>query len=297
MLARETSRPRFQSMSQSGEARNTLAENRYGPFRGPDRPRPGGLHFRGRRRYNSAQMAQTVNTEFKGGVFRITLNRPEAANCIDDSMIEALRQAMDRIRSERRAWAVVLGGAGPAFCAGVDLDWLKETEASEDEESHRPSERLSRLFLELDRLEMPLVGRVQGDARGHGAALVAVCDAAIASATARFSLSDAGRGAVPAVIAPFVVRKIGPGRSRDLFLSGREIGGEEAAAMGLVSRSVDPTLLDAAVEKVLGDIRAGDPQALADSKRLLQAIQERPRAEDDLIRRSSAPLPSSRSGE
>ncbi len=214
-----------------------------------------------------------VSTETRAGVFRITLNRPDVHNAFDEGTVEALRQAAERAASAKDIFAVLIAGTGPSFCSGADLAWMKELGTAGGEENRRSAERLVRLFRELDRLERPIVGRIHGSAFGGGVGLVALCDISIAAASAKFAMSEVRLGLVPAVVAPYVIRKIGSGRARDLFLTGRRVGAAEAAAIGLVSRVVDDSILDAAVEAVLSDLRKGGPQAIARTKELVAQIE------------------------
>lgn len=231
-----------------------------------------------------------VAIESTAGVFRIALRRPEVHNALNEEAVESLRQAVEQAASDREVRVVVLSGEGPSFCAGADLAWMKEMGEAGEEENRQSAERLARLFLALDRLEKPLLGRIHGAALGGGAGLAAVCDVAIASTRSTFSLSEARLGLIPAVIAPYVVRKVGSGRARELMLTARRFDGQEAQALGLVARAVDESLLDSAVEKTIRDVMACGPGALARLKKLLREIDEKPRRGEELASWTAAEI-------
>jgi methylglutaconyl-CoA hydratase len=242
-------------------------------------------------------LAAVVESELREGVFRIVLSRPEVHNALNEELIEGLRQAVERAASEREVQVVLLSGAGSSFCAGADVGWMQEMGAASQDENRRSAYRLARLYLALDRLEKPVVARVQGAAIGGGVGLVAVSDLAIASTRSVFALSELRLGVIPAVIAPYLVRRLGMGRARELILTSRRFQGEEAAALGLVSRAVDESLLDAAVERAVADLRAGGPQALAQAKRLLRDLAERPKTGEELADWTAQLTAETRAGE
>jgi methylglutaconyl-CoA hydratase len=137
------------------------------------------------------------------------------------------------------------------------------------------------MFRSLYDLEMPLVVRVQGAAFGGGAGLVAVADIAVASTEAGFAFTEARLGILPAVVSPYVVRKIGPARATALFVTGSRIDAKRAHEIGLVERVVEPSDLDAAVGRVLDAIVSGGPRAVNAAKRLVREVEGR--RVDDVI--------------
>ena len=239
----------------------------------------------------------SVTTHLGAGLLRIVLERPDAGNALDDSTVEALRQAFEKAGRDRDVHIVLLTGRGPSFCVGSPLPWVRDLGSDDGDENQRSAQRLASLFLEMDSLEKPIVGRVQGRALGDGAGLVAACDLAVAATTAHFALSDVRMGLVPAVSAPYILRKIGPARTRELILTGRDFDGAAAASLGLVVRAVDPSLLDAAVERVLKDLKECAPEALARSKAALREIELQVRSREDQARWSAGLLASARAGE
>jgi methylglutaconyl-CoA hydratase len=213
-----------------------------------------------------------VLADFSGGIYRIRLNRPRVHNAIDDSIVDALFDAFDGAAEEPSARVVVLSGEGKSFSAGADLEWMRRQGEAGLKENERTARRLAELFERLDTLDLPVLARIQGAAIGGGVGLVAVSDIAVAAESAIFSLSEVRLGLPPAVISPYLLRKIGMSRARELMLTGRRIGATEAADIGLVHRVVPEAALDEAVEGVIGELLAGGPEAIRRVKRLLRAV-------------------------
>ena len=129
---------------------------------------------------------------------------------------------------------VIIEGAGPVFCAGADLDWMGRMAAFSREQNVDDATEAARLFATLDRLPVPVIGRVHGAALGGGAGLAAICDIVIAAENAVFGFTEVRLGLIPAVISPFVMAKIGRSASRELFLTGERFGAARARELGLV---------------------------------------------------------------
>ena len=162
------------------------------------------------------------------GVARLELNRPGKHNALSDALIDDLRKAAAVLAGDDSVRVVILAAAGKMFCAGGDLGWLKEQGEKDGRRGIAQAIDLAHLLDELDRLPKPLIGRIQGDAFGGGVALMAVCDAVIAAEGARFAFPETRIGLLPAIIAPYVVRRIGEGRARRLFMSGKSFDARQA---------------------------------------------------------------------
>jgi methylglutaconyl-CoA hydratase len=207
-------------------------------------------------------------------VARLTIARPERKNAFDAALIAELTEAVGRI--DRSARAVVLQSEGDTFCAGADVEWMRSMADYSLDQNIADSTALARMFRTLYELEMPLIARVQGPAIGGGAGLVAVADLAIASTDASFAFTETRLGILPAVVSPYVVRKIGPARATALFVTGSRIDAKRAHEIGLVERVVEPSDLDAAVGRVLEAILSGGPKAVNAAKRLVREVEGRP---------------------
>jgi methylglutaconyl-CoA hydratase len=214
--------------------------------------------------------AVTLTTETRD-IARITVSRPDRKNAFDATVIAELTAVVRRV--DRSARAVVLQSEGDTFCAGADVEWMRGMADYSLDENIADSKALAVMFRSLYDLEMPLVARVQGAAIGGGAGLVAVADIAVASTDASFAFTETRLGILPAVVSPYVVRKIGPARATALFVTGSRIDAKRAHEIGLVEQLVEPSDLDAAVGRVLDAIVAGGPKAVNAAKRLVREVE------------------------
>ena len=209
-----------------------------------------------------------LRIERDGDVLRVTLARPDRHNAFDAELIGELAEAFVDVG---RARAVVLAGDGKSLSAGADVDWMRSSVDLSHEENVADANALRRMLEAIDGCAAPVVARVQGYALGGGAGLVAAADIAIASRDAVFAFSEVKLGIIPAVISPLVLTKIGPGAARRYFLTGERFDAETALRIGLVHEVADD--LDAAVDRVLGELLTAGPHAVRWAKRL---VRERP---------------------
>jgi methylglutaconyl-CoA hydratase len=215
-----------------------------------------------------------IAIEQTGGVARVTLNRPDVRNAFNDEVIgELTAWAHDAGRSGARV--AVLAGAGRTFCAGADLGWMSRMVGYTFDENVRDASAMAAMFEALDALPIPLVGRVHGAALGGGAGLAAVCDIVVAAEDAVFGFTEVKLGILPAVISPFVVRKIGVSAARELFLTGARFGADRARQIGLVHTVVAAADLDGAVDRTVAELMTSGPEAIAGAKQLIAAVAGR----------------------
>ncbi len=218
-------------------------------------------------------MSALVKTTRDDGVVRITLDRPEARNAMSTALIAELTEAFRSVSADPAVRAVVLGGAGRDFCAGADLNDMKELGAASPEDNRADARKLGALFRAVFSFPRPVIGRVQGNVFGGANGLVAACDTVVVARGARFAFSEVRLGLVPAVISPYVVRRIGPGNARRLFLTGERFDAETAVRIGLASEVVAPEELDVAIDRVILDVLRGSPDAQRRTKELLDAVE------------------------
>jgi methylglutaconyl-CoA hydratase len=226
---------------------------------------------------------QRVALTLDGPVAHVVLDRPEVRNAFDGAMVRELRDAVGAASARDDVRVIVLAGRGSVFCAGADLDWMRTVAGFTREENLADARALFDLYETIDRSPKAVVAAVQGAALGGGAGLVAVADVAVAEEGAQFGFTEVRLGLVPAVISPFVVRKVGLSAVRELFLTGERFSAARAAAIGLVHRIVPLGGLDAAVDERVGELRKAAPGALAAAKALVRAVAGRtPEAVRDL---------------
>ena len=215
---------------------------------------------------------QTLSIEHDGAVATLTMRRPEVHNAFDAQLIAEMTQALEQLDRDGSVRAVVLSGAGSTFSAGADLNWMRGMARASEDENREDSERLAKLMRTLNFLSKPTVAKVGGSAYGGGVGLVACCDIALAAEGAKFCLSEAKLGLVPAVISPYVVAAIGARQARRYFLSAEVFSAEEAKRIGLLHEIVAPAELDAAVDRVLHWLLKCGPLAQVEAKRLVQGM-------------------------
>jgi methylglutaconyl-CoA hydratase len=217
----------------------------------------------------------SVLVEKTGPVAHVTLNRPEVHNAFDDTLIRNLASTFSTLATDDTVRVVVLSGAGRSFCAGADLNWMRRTIDFDQARNAHDSQELAGLFEIIDTCPKAVIGRVQGAAIGGGCGLVAVCDVVAASPRARFGLSEVRLGLAPAVISPYVVRKIGSSRARELFLTGDRIDANRAYDYGLVHWVCETELaLDDRVIELTESLLKGGPKAIAACKELAREADQ-----------------------
>ncbi len=204
------------------------------------------------------------------GIARVTLARPQLKNAFDAELIAALSETLGKIEPSVRA--VVLQGEGDTFCAGADINWMRSMADFDLEQNIADSHALAEMYRALDELPMPLLARVQGAAIGGGAGLVAVVDIAVASTAAVFAFTEVRLGILPAIVSPYVVRKVGHAHATALFVTGMRFDAQRAFEIGLVESVQPPDTLDAKIESYLEAILAGGPHAVNAGKLLVREV-------------------------
>jgi methylglutaconyl-CoA hydratase len=218
-------------------------------------------------------VSDTLRVTRDGPFARVTLDRPAVRNAFNAELIEALRATFDELAGEPpdALRGVVLAGAGPTFCAGADVEWMRAAIGLSLEDNERDAFSMQAMFAAIDACPVPVIARVQGAALGGGMGLCAVSDIVVASADASFGFTEVKLGIIPAVISPFALAKIGPSWARRYFVTGERFDAATALGMGLV-HEVDADL-DAVVDRVLAELANAGPRAARHAKRL---VLERP---------------------
>ena len=227
-------------------------------------------------------MSDNLIVEKRDLVAIVTLNRPEVRNAFDDVLISNLTGLFLELEKDETVRAVVLTGAGSAFCAGADLNWMKRMAGYGYEQNLADASALAGMLRTLDRMSKPTVARVHGPAYAGGVGLVAACDIAIGSHAAQFCLSEVKLGLSPATISPYVVRAMGARPALRYFLTGEVIDAGEAFRLRLLSQVVPKEQLDGALNALLGHLVAGGRGAHARIKDLIRAVSAGP-ADDAMI--------------
>jgi len=218
-----------------------------------------------------------LNCEVENAIARITLNRPEIHNALNEEMIRRLTQTFKELGSRTDVRAIVLQGNGKSFSAGADLNWTKRVASFTPEENRQDADMAIEMFLSIVRCPKPVIARVHGAALGGGSGLAAASDIAIATENAQFGFTEVKLGIVPALISPFVVARIGASNAREYFLTGEKFSAATAHAIGLVNHVVpDEATMDALIELKLSEILKSSPAAIAATKQLVLTVAGQP---------------------
>tara|TARA_B100000579_G_scaffold301592_1_gene251514 strand:- start:1153 stop:1932 length:780 start_codon:yes stop_codon:yes gene_type:complete len=215
------------------------------------------------------------------GVVSLALNRPGKRNALSENMIKELVTAINIIGKDNECRLIKLEGEGEVFCAGGDLEWMKEQANSTREKRINEARKLAKMFRILNSVIKPILGVIRGDAYGGGIGLISICDYSISSSAAKFGLTESRLGLIPATISPYVISRIGESNCRDIFLSGEIFNAEKANKIGLVNEVVKPSDLEKSVDSYISFFKKTSRQAVSSSKALIQTL--RPKVSDKLI--------------
>lgn len=216
-----------------------------------------------------------VATEDRHGalVGIVTLRRPELHNAFNEVMITELQEAFAGFNKQSEVRAVILQGDGKSFCAGADLNWMKKMVDYTFEQNVDDAHALSRMLSTIAHCPKPVIARVHGAAFGGGVGLIAACDMAIAVESATFCLSEVKLGLLPAVISPFVLRKMTQASAQRYFITAERFSATEAKRVGLISDMVpDAQALDTTIDSLLAAIMANGPEAVSQCKVLIEQM-------------------------
>lgn len=200
------------------------------------------------------------------GVVTLTLNNPKQFNALSVALLLALQKALDEIAKDKSIRVVVIAGEGKAFCAGHNL---KEMRAHSDREFHQALfNQCSQMMLTINRMPQVVIAKVQGIATAAGCQLVAACDLAVASRTAKFATSGINVGLFCSTPAVAVSRNLSPKQAFEMLITGEFIDAETAAAQGLINRVADPEQLDSVLQELVDAIISKSPVATSTGKKM-----------------------------
>ena len=211
---------------------------------------------------------QTIQLAYDARVATITLNRPDKRNAISFELIDDLLQALEEV-AKSDALVVILTGAGKAFCSGMDLDNLKGLLGRSPEQNLQDSQTMVRLFRALYEFPKVTIAAVNGAAIAGGTGLALLCDFTLAVPEAKFGYTEVRIGFVPAIVSTFLLRQVGEKQARDLLLTGRLFGADEAARMGLINEILPPENLMTRARELAALLMENSPSSLRATKQLL----------------------------
>ncbi len=211
---------------------------------------------------------KTILLTYDSGVATITLNRPEKRNAVSFELIDDLLAALKEAEASD-ALVLVVTGAGKAFCSGMDLENLKSLLGRHPQQNLEDSRKMARLFRSLYEFPKVTISAVNGPAIAGGTGLALLCDFTLAVPEAKFGYTEVRIGFVPAIVSTFLLRQVGEKQARDLLLTGRIFGAEEAARMGLVNEIVAPENLLTRARELAATLMENSPTSLRATKKLL----------------------------
>lgn len=217
-----------------------------------------------------------LETERRGPLAWLWLNRPGVRNALDDELSTALAEALDALETDASARVVVLAGRGQAFCAGGDLGRMEQAAKLVQARSRRDAGRFAKLLYRIHTFPKPVIARVHGAAFAGGMGLVAASDLVVAAEEAEFCLPETRIGLVPAMISPYLVRAMGEQQARRYMLTGERLSAREAHRLGFVHECVPAAELDECVGKMGARLAQAGPDALASTKKLLMRVGKAP---------------------
>ncbi|MBA7528090.1 putative enoyl-CoA hydratase echA8 [subsurface metagenome] len=211
----------------------------------------------------------TLLFETKENIATVWLNRPGIHNAFNETMISELIECFKEINQMDNIRVVVLRGKGKSFCAGADLNWMKDVTKYTYEENYNESYRLSKCFYTIYTCRKPTIAIVHGAAIGGANGLLAACDIAFCDSETTFSLSEVKIGIIPACISPYVIKRVGEFGAKELMLTGRRIKGKEAETFRLVNRSLPTADMETHLKSVINLLLTSGPEAMSHCKNLI----------------------------
>ncbi len=216
----------------------------------------------------------TIVYKKENRVAEIILNRPKVHNAFNSTMISEMLDVLREIKKDSKIRVIVLTGKGKSFCAGADLNWMKEIINYSFDQNLKESLEIAELLYTLYSIPKPTIAQVNGTAIGGGVGFLSACDIVLAASTARFGLSEVKIGLIPAAISPYVVRRIGESKAREYFLTGERIAAEKAEKLGLVNHVYSLKNLEKETKNTVKRLLSSGPNAIANCKELLFKVPQ-----------------------
>ncbi|MEB3287389.1 MAG: enoyl-CoA hydratase/isomerase family protein [Vampirovibrionales bacterium] len=205
----------------------------------------------------------------------IHLNRPDVHNAFNDDMIAELQSAFKDLETRDEIRAVIIAASGNSFCAGADLNWMKRMVDYSFEENKADALALAEMLKSICECPKPVIARIQGNAFGGGVGLLSACDMTVAISDANFALTEVKLGLIPAVISPFVLRRMSVNDAQRYFLTGERFNAEQAQRFGLLQEAVlDEVAMDDWIKSRIEAIVSNGPEAVTQAKRLIHQVLE-----------------------
>lgn len=216
-------------------------------------------------------MSQVLVLESSNVVY-VQLNRPDVRNAFNPKMIEELTQLFTEFSQRKDLRAIILSGAGQVFCSGADLQWMRDMVDFDLSQNKEDALKLQAMFQSISECQLPVIGHVHGAAMGGALGLIACCDYVVAVDTTQFCFSEVKLGLAPAIIAPFILRKVNHGIVAPRMIFGTVFNAEDAKIMGLIHDICVESKIHEYIEQMIASIKNSGPEAVCSTKKLLRTI-------------------------
>ena len=204
----------------------------------------------------------------------ITMNRPEKRNALSHELVSDLKEAFSVAEQDPTAKVIVLRANGAAFCAGADLEYLQQLQGFSYEQNFADSSHLKELFYQIYTLKKIVIAQIEGHAVAGGCGLATVCDFSIAVPEARLGYTEVRIGFIPAIVMVFLIRKIGEGKARELFLTGSLASADEAKSAGLINRVAKKEIIQNEVLNLANQlVQSNSEYSMAITKQMMAKVQ------------------------
>lgn len=221
---------------------------------------------------NTVPKMETLLIEKNDSTALVTLNRPAKRNSLDQQLISGLTEAFEALGADQSVRVIVLSGVGEHFCSGLYLNYLKEISQFGTLENLKDSDMFLNLLLAVYRCPKPVIAKVQGYALAGGCGLASACDLIIADDSAVLGYTETRFGFIPALVAAFLLRKVGESHAKDLLLTARFVKADEAHSIGLVNKVVSKTDLQATVDEYAQTLSRNSASSLALTKGMFEHL-------------------------
>lgn len=219
---------------------------------------------------------ETLDIAIAGKLATISLNRPDVRNAFNETTINEIKRAFEAVGAIDDVRVIVLAANGPAFCAGGDLNWMKQMAGYTHAENNADALVLAEMLRTIYLCPKPVVAKVHGDCYAGGMGLVAACDIVVAADAANFCLSEVKLGLIPATISPYVIKAMGENASRRYFLTAERFTATEAHRIGFVHELVTAETIDATVAGIVKSLMGNSPNAVKEAKTLVREVAGKP---------------------
>lgn len=225
---------------------------------------------------------KTIEFEINAAVGTVWLNRLQIHNAFNEVMISEVLEIFTEVNKMDNIRVVLLRGRGKSFCAGADLNWMRDVAKYSYEQNYKESLQLSDCFYAIYSCSKPTIAVVHGAAIGGANGLLAACDMAICDNETVFSLSEVKIGIVPACISPYVIKRVGEYGARELMLTGKRVNGPEAERFRLVNKSLSANELETYLSELIALLMSSGPKAMSQCKTLIDQVSNKITLEEAL---------------